>query len=174
MSTSTAVGRTGLESWRVLRTPLLVTGAIVLGVIAVMIGTADRTTGPFSPDSVEPSGAKALATMLGDHGVDVHGTENLNDAIGNGAGRALLIAPDGYLSRSDWQEIRDADWGHLILLRPDSRALEKKGGVPGPGNPYSQQAQISGYLWVPRVGGRVSAYGAKVGRSNSPDYLYNA
>ena len=124
MSTTTAVGRTGLESWRVLRTPLLITGAIVLGVIALMIGTADRTTGPFSPDSSEPSGAKALATLLGDHGVDVQGTENLADVTGNGAGRALLIAPDGYLSRSDWQEIRDADWSHLILLRPDSRELD--------------------------------------------------
>ena len=63
-----------------LRTPLLVTGVIVLGVIALLIAGTARTSGPFSPDSAEPTGAKALATLLEDHGVEVTGTDFLGDA----------------------------------------------------------------------------------------------
>jgi len=121
---STAVGRSGVESWRVLRLPLLITGVVVLGVLVLMISTAARTSGPFSPDAAEPTGAKALASLLENHGVDVIGTEDLQDAVGSGADRTLLIAPGGSLSRSDWQRIADAQWSHLVLFRPSSRALE--------------------------------------------------
>jgi hypothetical protein len=124
MSTSTPVGRSAGESWRVLRTPLLVTGAIVLVSIIVMIATAAQTSGPFSPDSTEPSGARALATLLKNHGVGVTGTELLDDAVEPGNGKALLIGPNGSLDRSDWQRIADAGWSHIILIRPAARALE--------------------------------------------------
>ena len=123
MST-TAVGRSGAETWRVLRTPLLVTGAIVLALIAIMIASAARTSGPFSPDSASPSGAKALAALLENHGVEVTGTDVLDDAVETGTDRTLLVAPSGALSRYDWRQIADAQWSHLVLLRPDDRALE--------------------------------------------------
>ncbi len=125
MSTSTPVGRSAVESWRVLRTPLLITGVIVFGVIAVMIATAAHTSGPFSPDSAEPNGARALATLLEDHGVEVSGTEDLDDAVAGGEDRTLLIAPTGSLSRYDWSRISNAGWSHLVLIRPSNRALEE-------------------------------------------------
>ncbi|GAB3832811.1 DUF4350 domain-containing protein [Kribbella italica] len=121
---STAVGRSVGESWRALRIPLLVTGAIVLGVVILMVATTARTSGPFSPDSAEGSGAKALATLLEGHGVQVTGTEDLDDAVGSGADRALLIGPSGNLSSSDWRRIASSGWDHLILVRPDREALE--------------------------------------------------
>lgn len=123
MST-TAVGRSGTDTWRVLRTPLLVTGAIVLGLIAIMIASAARTSGPFSPDSAEPSGAKALAALLENHGVEVTGTEDLRDAVAPGNNRTLLVAPSGSLSRIDLQEIAEAEWSHVVLFLPSERALE--------------------------------------------------
>ncbi len=104
-----------------LRTPLLVTGAVVLVSIIVMIATAAQTSGPFSPDSTEPSGARALATLLDNHGVKVTGTELLDDAVEPGDGKALLIGPNGSLDRSDWQRIADAGWSHIILIRPGPR-----------------------------------------------------
>ena len=107
-----------------LRTPLLVTGAVVLVSIIVMIATAAQTSGPFSPDSTEPSGARALATLLDNHGVKVTGTELLDDAVEPGDGKALLIGPNGSLDRSDWQRIADAGWSHIILIRPGPRALD--------------------------------------------------
>jgi Domain of unknown function (DUF4350) len=121
---STPVGRSAGESWRVLRTPLLVTGAIVLIAVVVMIATTARTSGPFSPDSTDSDGARALATLLKNHSVDVHSTEVLDDAVQSGDGKALVIGPEGSLDRSDWQRIADARWSHLILIRPGTRALE--------------------------------------------------
>lgn len=119
-----ATGRSAAESWRVLRLPLLITGLILLAVFGVVIATEARTSGPFSPDSTEPSGAKALATLLENHGVTVTGTTDLFEATQSGQGKALLIAPSGVLSRADWLRINNARWSHLILMRPSTRELE--------------------------------------------------
>jgi hypothetical protein len=124
MSTSTAVGRTGAESWRALRTPLLVTGLVVLGAIVILIAGTARTSGPFSPDSAKPTGAMALARLLEDHGVNVTGTDLLGDATESGVDKTLLVAPTGSLTRSDWQRISEAQWSHVVLIRPSLRALE--------------------------------------------------
>jgi hypothetical protein len=121
---STAVGRSVGEGWRALRLPLLITGVIVLGVVVLLVATAARTSGPFSPDSTDSSGARALATLLEDHGVEVTGTENLDDAVGSGSGRTLLIGPSGSLSADDWRRIAASRWDHLVLVRPGRTALE--------------------------------------------------
>jgi hypothetical protein len=139
MST-TAVGRSAGESWRVLRTPLLVTGAIVLVAIVVMIATSARTSGPFSPDSTDPDGARALAALLKNHNVTVHGTETLDDAVQPGQGKALVIGPAGSLDRWDWQRIAEARWSHVILIRPGTRALE----IFAPGVQQTGQVLASG------------------------------
>ena len=41
-----------------------------------------------------------------------------------GTDRTLLVAPGGSLDRSDWQQIADAHWSHLVLVRPSYLALE--------------------------------------------------
>lgn len=121
---STPLGRSAGESWRVLRTPLLVTGLIVLAAIVILIATSARTSGPFSPDSTDSDGARALAALLKNHGVAVHSTETLDDAVQPGEGKALIIGPAGSLGRSDLERIAQARWSHLVLIRPGSRALE--------------------------------------------------
>jgi hypothetical protein len=123
-----------------LRTPVLATGVIVLVAIVIMIATAARTSGPFSPDSTEESGARALAALLESHGVNVQGTELLDDAVQPGDGKTLLIGPMGQLDRSDWQRIADAGWSHIVLIRPGSRALE----ILAPGVQDSGQILSSG------------------------------
>jgi len=97
---------------------------IVLAAIVVLIATTARTSGPFSPDSTEPEGARALATLLKNHGVNITGTDVLDDATQSGTGKTLLVGPTGQLDRSDWQRIADANWSHLVLFRPGTRALE--------------------------------------------------
>jgi hypothetical protein len=121
---STPLGRSAGESWRVLRTPLLVTGLIVLAAIVILIATSARTSGPFSPDSTDSDGARALAALLKNHNVDVHSTETLDDAVQPGEGKALIIGPAGSLGRPDLERIAQARWSHLVLIRPGSRALE--------------------------------------------------
>ncbi|MGW6276486.1 DUF4350 domain-containing protein [Kribbella sp. NPDC055071] len=121
---STAVGRSAGESWRVLRVPMLLTGAVVLVAIVIMIAGTARTSGPFSPDSTEPDGARGLAALLKNHNVNVHSTSRLDDAVQPGDGKALIIGPSGSLDRSSWQRIAAARWSHLILIRPAPAALE--------------------------------------------------
>ncbi|MFD7154670.1 DUF4350 domain-containing protein [Kribbella sp. NPDC059898] len=122
MSTSEARGV--VESWRALRTPLLVTGLIVLAAIVVLIATSSQTTGTFSPDSTKTDGARALSALLKKHNVDVHGTESLDDATQPGDGKTLLVGPSGFLDPSDWQRIAQAEWSHVVLIRPSSQALQ--------------------------------------------------
>jgi hypothetical protein len=142
---STAVGRSVGESWRALRTPLLVTGLIVLAAIVVLIATSARTSGPFSPDSTESDGARALAALLKNHNVDVHGTESLDDAVEPGEGKALVIGPGGSLDNGDWQRIAAAEWSHVILIRPSSRALEALApGVRSTGNSLASRSRQPG------------------------------
>lgn len=124
MTTATAVGRSPAQVWRSARRPLLVVGGLVAVLVLLILFTGARTSGPFSPDSTEASGAKALAVLLGNHGVQVTGTESLSDAT-DGAGGTLLVAPGGSLNRSDWQDINGAGWDHIVLLRPPSIALDE-------------------------------------------------
>ncbi|WP_328996501.1 DUF4350 domain-containing protein [Kribbella sp. NBC_01245] len=120
----TSLERTGGEIWRSLRKPLLITVVIVVGVMVLLIANGARTTGPFSPDSAKPTGARALATLLEDHGVNVNPTAELSDAVVNGSGRTLLVAPGGAVDRDDWQRIANAGWDHLVLVQPSRAALE--------------------------------------------------
>lgn len=142
---STPVGRSVGESWRALRTPLLVTGLVVLAAIVVLIATSARTSGQFSPDSTESTGARALAALLEDHNVDVHGTESLNDAVQAGGGSTLLIGPGGSLDDGDWRRIAQAQWSHVILIRPGSRALQALApGVRSTGNSLATRSRQPG------------------------------
>src|SRR5947208_6138930 len=112
---STPDGRSVGESWRALRIPLLITGLIVIAAIVVLTATSARTSGPFSPDSTKSNGARALAALLEKHSVAVHSTDTLEDAEQEGDGKALLVGPSGSLDDSDWQQIAEARWSHLIL-----------------------------------------------------------
>ncbi|MFD3400658.1 DUF4350 domain-containing protein [Kribbella sp. NPDC058693] len=139
---STPLGRSAGESWRALRTPLLVTGLIVLVAIVILIATSARTSGPFSPDSTDSDGARALATLLKNHGVSVHSTETLDDAVQPGEGKALIIGPAGSLGRPDLERIAQARWSHLVLIRPGSRALEILApGVQQTGDVFSSRSR---------------------------------
>ncbi|MEU4196321.1 DUF4350 domain-containing protein [Kribbella sp. NPDC026611] len=142
---STPVGRSVGESWRVLRIPLLVTGVIVLAAFVLLIASSASTSGPFSPDSAQPDGARALAALLKNHNVSVHGTEALTAATSEGEGKALIIGPSGALDRADWQDIAQSDWDHIILVRPSSRALEVLApGVHPTGNTIASRSREPG------------------------------
>lgn len=122
--TTTAVGRSPAETWRAIRRPLLWIGGLVALIVLLIVIASARTLGPFSPDSTEASGAKALAVLLSNHNVDVQGTDVLADALDAGPGSTLLVAPGGSLGVDAWLQIDDAGWDHLILVRPPAVALD--------------------------------------------------
>jgi hypothetical protein len=173
MSSTTVVGRSGTETWRVLRTPLLICGAIVLAVLVLVIATTARTSGPFSPDSAEPTGAKALATLLENHGVGVTGTEDVADATDSSEGRALLIAPGGALSGDEWQRIADAGWSHLVLVRPTTRALQILAPGVEDNDSLPEESRAPGCEITPAVrAGTATVSGAAYSAPDSADGCY--
>jgi hypothetical protein len=122
--TTTAVGRSPAQTWRSARRPLLWIGGLAVAIVLLVAIARARTSGPFSPDSTSASGAKALAVLLANHNVDVQGTDVLAEALDAGPGSTLVVAPGGSLGELAWEQIDDAGWDHLILVRPPGMALD--------------------------------------------------
>lgn len=120
---TTTLERSGREIWRSVRTPVLVITGILVAAVAIFVATGARTSGPFSPDSTEKTGARALRALLENHGVQVTATNDLVDATASGADRTLLVAPGGALGEQDWERINRAGWSHVVLVRPPRTAL---------------------------------------------------
>ena len=54
------------------RSTLLIGAALLVAVVvALVVGVGTRTTTPLDPDNPDPEGARALARVLDDEGVDV-------------------------------------------------------------------------------------------------------
>ena len=74
MSTTTAepaASRTG--PWRRHRATVVIVGAAVAAVlVALLVGDRPATSEPLDPDNPGADGARAVARVLGNQGVDVH------------------------------------------------------------------------------------------------------
>ena len=133
----TATGPTVRSTARALRGPLLVLLALVaVGVVAGGLAA----TGPdaeLDPDSYRPGGARALAELLRDQGVDVRRAGTLDDvrALDGAATTVLVAAPDG-LAESELEALADLQ-ASLVVVGPDDAALEALGvqAVTGPPAP---------------------------------------
>lgn len=122
-TTTTSLGRSPAEVWRSIRKPVLIIAGLIAVIVVLVAIAGARTSGPFSPDSTESSGAKAFAVLLGNHHVSVESTDQLDQAADAGSGGTLLVAPGGALGTDAWQRIDDAGWDHVVLVRPSSTAL---------------------------------------------------
>ncbi|MFC8599390.1 DUF4350 domain-containing protein [Isoptericola sp. NPDC057191] len=80
--------------WRRARWAVLVIGVLLL-VVAVLAVTRPVTSStPYSPDNPGPGGARAVAQVLGDQGVDVQHVTHVADAVSAaGPGTTLLVTP---------------------------------------------------------------------------------
>ncbi|MEI5671897.1 MULTISPECIES: DUF4350 domain-containing protein [unclassified Nocardioides] len=91
MSTLVATGRRH-------RSSLLVAVVLLLGVVAaVVLGGPASTTDPLDPDNPAPDGARAVARVLADEGVDVdvaRGADALEAATVDEATTVLVTRPD--------------------------------------------------------------------------------
>jgi hypothetical protein len=99
---------------------------VVLVAIVILVAQGAGTAGrvPNSPVDPSPDGAKAIAQVLGQQGVDVATPTSFADArsaLASG-GTLFVVDPDHYLPTARLEELaKSAD--HIVLLRPGRDAL---------------------------------------------------
>ncbi len=118
--------------WRRQRSTLVLVGGVALAVlVVVLLGLGGvRTASPLDPDNPDPGGARALARVLEDHGVDVtvvRGADAL-DAEPVPSGTTVLVTSTDQLGDSTVRRMlddtRDAD---VVLAAPGPGTVEALG-----------------------------------------------
>ncbi|WP_318243914.1 DUF4350 domain-containing protein [Oerskovia rustica] len=120
----TTTGSRAARRWRAARWPLavLLLIAIVAGLAALSRPAVSST--PFAPDNAGPNGARALAQVLGDQGVDVEHVTTTADAVSRAdAGTTLLVTSDLNLLPEQVDAILATE-ADLVLLEPGYDLLE--------------------------------------------------
>ena len=122
---STVAGPSAPTLWRRYRVVLLVVVLVLLAAIAMGVARSRGAQGRLDPQSVDPEGGRALATLLGDRGVRVDRvTDPSMLATGLSSTTAVLVPLPGLLDESAARELGDASQGSLVLLDPPRNVLE--------------------------------------------------
>jgi uncharacterized protein DUF4350 len=124
--TGSAVGPPLAQRWRTIRWVLLALVVLVaVGLLSAYL-TAPRPGGPMDPESTSPEGARALVTILREHGVDVIAAEDIA-AVENAAtpDSLILVAQTFFLTDDDLLRRLAAVPGDRLLVAPVSRAREQ-------------------------------------------------
>jgi Domain of unknown function (DUF4350) len=125
-SAATAVGPTIRQRWRAVRWVLLAFVFIVGVAVITTSLTAPRPGGPMDPESTSPEGARALVTILREHGVDVVAAGDI--AAVEKAARPdtlILIAQTFFLFDDDVLRRLAALPGDRLLVAPVARTREE-------------------------------------------------
>ncbi|MEU3553927.1 DUF4350 domain-containing protein [Streptomyces fragilis] len=118
----TSTSPTTRQLWTRGRGILLVLAVLVVAGI-VMAAARSANNGPLDPRSPSAYGAKAVAEVLGDHGVDTRTVTTLDAATSAlGPDTTLLVAVPDLLTKDQTRSLRDAvseTGSNLVLLAPD-------------------------------------------------------
>ena len=116
---------TAPHRWRAWRWPLLT--LLVLAAMAALTAylTAPRPGFPMDPESTEPDGAHALATLLRDNGVEVVVADSVADVEQSARPDTLiLVAETEFLTDNSLLDRLARAPGDLLLLEPTARTRE--------------------------------------------------
>lgn len=121
----TSTDPTARELWQRWRVGILAAALIVVIGAAYAIARSGTSGGPMDPQSARQSGARALAVLLEQRGVQVVRTERLDDALAaaDRDSTVLVTVPDR-LGRSALHRLRDSRAGRLVLFEPGEAVLE--------------------------------------------------
>jgi hypothetical protein len=145
--TATGPAEPAHRQWRgrLLWGALLVGTVLALGLLT--LGTPPRATA-FDPDATTPTGSRALARVLADHGVEVEVVRRIDDLEDSDpdAGTTVVVSAPNLLGEDALGRLRAATGraGRLVLVVPRQQALDGMGlaatsrlrsvpGTPGDG-----------------------------------------
>ena len=101
-----------------------------------MLGTGTQTSTPMDPDNPGPTGARALARVLGDEGVDVQvarGADEL-EAIDVDGGTSVVVVLPEYLGTSTIERLREhTGQAHTVIVVGAGPGVADALGEPGGG-----------------------------------------
>ena len=109
--------------WRRHRaTLLIVAGAVAAVVVVLLVGDRPPTSAPLDPDNPGVDGARAVARVLDNEGVDVvvaRGAGQLDDTE-LGAGTTVVVTSTYLLGESTTRRLLDhLDGAALVVAEPD-------------------------------------------------------
>ncbi len=116
-----------MSRWRRRRGPALLVALVVLVPVLGVLLAQPPAQGALDPDSPAPQGARAVAELLREQGLDVERVERVSAAgraLGRaGPGGATLVVTGAAVLDPDRLADLAADAGHVVLLEPDAGAL---------------------------------------------------
>ena len=95
---------------------LLLVGGLLLALVLLVLTTGVGRSGSLDPESYEPSGGRALATLLRDQGVDVQRTGDIPTTMADLPSDAVIIVSDPALLTA--LEISDLQGAGVPLVLP--------------------------------------------------------
>lgn len=105
-----------LLRWRPSRRGLAL-AALLLVSLAVLVWTSrDTRTGYLDPTAVDPGGSRAVATLLGDLGVDVVDVRMTADVVANATGSTVLVATPALASQGMVADLLGAGPARVVLV----------------------------------------------------------
>jgi len=116
-----------VRRWRGVRGPLALAGAVlVLAAVGVLL-LPDSTGRRLDPGAASPQGARALAQVLGDHGVDVVLVERsaaARQAAQEHPGRTTVVVVESRLLAPDLLATLPSYADDVVLVEPDAVVLD--------------------------------------------------
>lgn len=119
--------------------------ALALVVLVVWLRPGATSDLPYAPDNPEPEGARAVAQILADHGVDVEFVRSTSAAVADArAGGTLLILDPGSLRPAQQQALAEAP-GDIVLadLGGEMADLTEQVVAAAGGDPTAREARCS-------------------------------
>jgi Domain of unknown function (DUF4350) len=121
------------DLWHRWRVPLAIVAVLVVLGTTIAVLQSRTSGGPLDPRSARQDGARALAVLLEQQGVEVVRARTLADAVTEvGDDATLLVTQPDLLARSQLDHLARTPAEHLVLFGPGEKALDvlAPGAIP--------------------------------------------
>jgi Domain of unknown function (DUF4350) len=114
-------GREHAKRWRGLL--VIAAALVVVAIVALITGQNSSQHGTLDPASYDPGGGRALATLLGERGVDVTRLNTVSQVLSHAKTATTVVVADP-LNEPDLRPLRQLPAGStLVLMAPDEDSL---------------------------------------------------
>ena len=123
MGDGTTAGSRARGRWHRWRLAVVLAGLVALVAIAAALPQPATSSLALAPDNPGPDGARALAQILGQQGVDVRYTRSFADATRAAAAGTTLLVANGHLLDDSQLTALAATDADAVLVEPDEYLL---------------------------------------------------